>query len=214
MSAIKSAIQFEIPAPVVGIYSSFPQQGKTTIANRLVEKFGFRRLSFARVPKRMIVVFLIECGYPEAAAIDFVEVNKDVPLERVSGMPTARYLIKTMASEWGRHLVHPDVWANEWEMKAGVWSRSGKPVVAEDLRFPNEVAAVTRLGGQIWRVEKPDATVGESILSHESEGRLNHLNFDRVFVNDGTKGALHIQVDASVSRSPNAAKLRRSLGVK
>ena len=184
-----------IPGRVIGIYSSIPRQGKSTIKDRLVEKHGFRHLAFARVIKRMVATFLIEQSYPEAAAWEYIENDKEVPLTRVAGMPTARYLLQTLGTEWGRNAIHHLVWTAEWELKAGAWSRSGIGIVADDLRFPNEVEAIKRLGGEIWRVERPDTEAEDSVIRHASEGGLSSLKFDRTFLNNGTRGALHLKVD-------------------
>lgn len=188
---------------IIGIYSSMPQQGKSTACQRLVEHHGYRHLPFARIIKRMAMTFLVECGYPEPIAADYINVNKEVPLERVPGMPTARYLMQTLGTQWGRHEVSPNLWVDEWECKARVWSRSGVPVVADDMRFPNEVEAIKRLGGKIWRIERPNTQFDPEVLRHASEGGLASLTFDRVINNDKGVKELYKKVDAAVSYRPD-----------
>lgn len=189
-----------VKGKVIGIYSSFQGQGKSTVADRLVKKHEFRRLPFARLLKRMTETFLVEHGYRNEEAVHYIEVDKEAHLTRVHGAPTARYLMQTIGTDWGRHCIHPEVWVADWELKAGAWSRSGISVVADDLRFPNEVEAIRRLGGKIWRIEKPDAETPTSLShEHESEGRLNMLDFDRVICNDGTIGHLNKKVDHALN---------------
>jgi hypothetical protein len=170
---------------IIAIYSSIPQQGKSTIRDYLVGAHKFRYLPFARVLKRMVYTLLIEHGYSHETVIEYIEEKKHEPLNRVAGSPTARELLQTLGTDWGRHQVAMDLWLSEWESKARVWSRSGTSIVADDLRFPNEAEAVTRLGGKIWRVERPDM---EELPchSHSSEGNLDSLKFDQVYNNDGT----------------------------
>jgi len=146
----------------------------------------------------MIFVFLIQHGYTEEQAIDFIEVNKDVPIDRVGGMPTARRLFHTLGTDWGRNLVYVDLWLTEWEMKARTWIKSGVSIVADDLRFPNEAQAVKRLNGMLWRIERPSVQPTPDDLSRESEGRLNAIQFDRLLVNDGTIGQLWKNCDKAV----------------
>jgi hypothetical protein len=184
---------------LVAIYSSFPYQGKSEARKRLVEKHGYRHLPFARLIKRMVFVFLIQHGYTEEQAIDFIEVNKDVPIDRVGGRPTARRLMHTLGTDWGRNSVYVDLWLTEWEMKARTWMKSGVSVVADDLRFPNEAQAVKRLSGMLWRIERPSVQPTQDDLSRESEGRLNAIKFDRMLINDGTVGQLWKNCDKAVS---------------
>lgn len=179
---------------VIGIYSSIPQQGKSTIRDYLVRKHEFRHLPFARLIKRMLFTFLIEHGYREEDAIRFMESEKEVCLDRVYGTPTTRYLLQTLGTEWGRNAVHPEIWLAEWESKARVWSRSGVDVVADDLRFPNEVEAIWRLGGKVWRIERPGSAIPEC-AGHASEGRLNAIRFDRVINNDADVKELYRKVE-------------------
>lgn len=175
-----------------------PRQGKSTAAQRLIKKHDFRHLPFARLIKKMVMSLLVECGYTEPVALDYIENNKHLPLQRVSGFPTTRHLLQTLGTDWGRAHVSPTLWLDEWESKARVWSRTGVSVVADDLRFPNEVEAIRKLGGMIWRIERPDATVEAEVLAHASEGRLNTIKFNRVINNEGTVSELNKKVDKAL----------------
>jgi hypothetical protein len=42
----------------------------------------------------------------------------------------------TLGTEWGRDLVHADIWTRLWAARAECFPL----VVADDVRFPNEVA--------------------------------------------------------------------------
>jgi hypothetical protein len=46
-----------------------------------------------------------------------------------------RHLMVTLGTEWGRDAVHPDLWVRIWAASLP----EAAHVVAEDVRFPNEV---------------------------------------------------------------------------
>lgn len=184
---------------IIGIHSSLPLQGKTTIADRLVEKHGFRLLNFTRVPERMLVGFLVQIGYPEERANEIVTRDKDIHLERISGMPTARWLLKSLYEGWGKHDIANNVWSADWRLKAGTWMRSGVNVVVDGVSFRDEVETIKALGGFLWRVENPrDLEMGSNDISTYSNTLLSGLNFDVALVNDGGIGKLHVQTDAAL----------------
>lgn len=86
----------------------------------------------------------------------------------------------TLFTEWGRKLIHPDLWVEPWEAARPKQSR----VVADDVRFPNEYAKVREKGGQVWRVIMPGAKPADP--NDETEGRLDGFEFDRVICNNST----------------------------
>jgi hypothetical protein len=55
--------------------------------------------------------------------------------------------------------------------------------VITDVRFPNEAAALTSQGGQIWRIERPGV---DAVNDHVSETALDAWVFDETIINDGT----------------------------
>jgi hypothetical protein len=182
---------------IIAIYSSIPRQGKSTIKDYLVNKHGFRHLPFARLIKQMVFTLLIQHGYRDEDAIRYIEIDKEVPLNRLYGMPTARYLLQTLGTDWGRNHVHAEFWLAEWESKASVWSRTGQGIIADDMRFPNEMEAVKRLCGKTWRVERP-GSVAPASAGHVSEGRLSTMEFDRVISNAGCVTELYKKVDKAL----------------
>lgn len=66
-----------------------------------------------------------------------------------------------------------------------------KKVVIDDVRFPNEVAMIQRLGGRVIRIDRP----GPDESTHASEIILDTFDgWDGVIVNDGTLGELEEKV--------------------
>lgn len=184
---------------IIGIYSSLPLQGKTAIADRLVEKHGFRLLNFNRIPERMLVSFLVQIGYPEERANELVAKDKDVYLERISGMPTTRWLMKSLYEGWGKHDIANNVWSADWRLKAGTWMRSGTSVVVDGVSFRDEVETIKSLGGFLWRVENPrEVEIPGGNISAYTSHVLSEFGFDVVISNDGGIGKLHVQTDAAL----------------
>lgn len=175
---------------LIGLWSPSPGCGKSSVADLLLEQGGFRVVPFAAPLKRMVSALLTSAGYPLIDANRYVWEDKEVPLTLVPGAPTARRLLQTLGTEWGRALVHEELWQELWKARAAERLRNGS-VVADDVRFPNEARAVLELGGEMWAVTRP----GYSDASgHASEGGLGDIAFDRVIINDGSLVELGEQV--------------------
>ena len=174
---------------LIGLYSSAPQCGKTTVASYL-SGMGYVRLSFATPIKRMAQVLLTELGYSAEEAYKLLHERKEEKLERIS--TTSRHVLQTLGTEFGRGCVHPQVWLMCAERALGNHRAEGRPVVFDDCRFPDEAEFIRRLGGELWRIERPG---NERQTDHTSEGGLDEYPlFDRRLVNDGSLLALHSRV--------------------
>jgi hypothetical protein len=97
-----------------------------------------------------------------------------------------RKLLQLWGTEY-RRKQDPDYWVKRLESKlAGL-----EKAVIDDVRFPNEVELIKRLGGKVIRIDRPQ--LAES--SHESELILDDFDgWDDVIVNDGTLGELKEKV--------------------
>lgn len=161
---------------LIGLYSSAPQSGKTTVATAL-EHQGFTRVPFADPLKAMVVQFLQSLGYRHHEAQRLVYIDKGAKIPQLG--VTVRHLLQTLGTEWGRNCVAPDVWLKCWAASA----KQHWCVVVDDVRFPNEAHLIKSMGGQVWRIERPGLI---DTTGHASEGGLCDWSFDRVIVNDGT----------------------------
>lgn len=96
-----------------------------------------------------------------------------------------RYMLQTLGTEWGRNLIHPDLWVllADDELK-----RHGSVMVITDIRFQNEVKFVKQHGGKIIYIDRPGRfvkgkwevsilTMIKSIFSrkHASEKQMSYL---------------------------------------
>lgn len=66
-------------------------------------------------------------------------------------------------------------------------------LVITDCRFPNEVAMVRQLGGEIWQVVRPGVNAGGT--GHASDTDGSQFNPDRVILNDGTLEDLRAKLE-------------------
>ena len=165
---------------IIGLWSPAPGCGKSTVAGMICDATDVHCIvPFADPLKRMVAELLIAAGYAPSFAELYVREYKEEPLDLLPGRPTARYLLQTLGTQWGRQAVADDLWLRIWMLQA----RQHEFAIADDLRFPNEAEAVSEIGGELWCITRPGCV---DTTGHESERGLGDIAFDRVIVNDGT----------------------------
>lgn len=103
---------------------------------------------------------------------------------------TPRHALQTLGTEWGR-ACYEDVWVDYGIRRAKnvLWNYPDHypAVVIEDIRFQNELAAVRRAGGEVWRIVRPgtEGLVGEA-AQHASENDIQEGDCDRIILNKGS----------------------------
>jgi hypothetical protein len=163
--------------------SGYGRSGKDTIGAAL-QQHGYVRAAFAdRIRESLYVLNpLISDSERVADIID------EQGWEATKGThPEARVLLQRLGSEVGRDLLGENIWVDMTFKNVP----DGSKVVITDCRFPNEAEAVKRLGGQIWRVDRPGFIPANA---HPSETALDDWAFDQRFDNDGSVNDLHDKV--------------------
>ncbi len=181
---------------IVGVYSDAPQSGKSSVAGWLVEENGYLRLPFAKVLKDMCKPLFAALGYSvvdihrfeTGDKTDFIEITND-GIHLPSGC-TVRHIYQCLGTDFGRKMIDPAIWITAWRrsVKQALDDHHYPGVVADDLRYPNEMAALREIGGQAWSVRRPGAVRPNG---HESEGQLDCENADFAIENNGTIEDLH-----------------------
>lgn len=159
--------------------------GKSEVARVLMREAGFDRVKFADPLKNMLRTMLRDIGHTAEDVERYIE--GDLKEKEVDGVGvTARRLMVTLGTEWGRECIAKDLWIRLWSARAAMF----RNVVADDVRFPNEVDAIRERGGEIWQVVRPN--VGRGDGAHVSE--MLEVEADRVIHNDGSLGLLRQRV--------------------
>lgn len=177
---------------VLGLYSPVPGSGKSTFAQALTDD-GFVRVPFAGTLKAMAAVLLEAIGYSPELITELLAVRKEVPLDALDGV-TPRHLLQTLGTEWGRQLIHPEVWLRCWQGQVERHLAAGFSVVADDVRFANEAAAIEDMpNGVMVRIRRPGGPVDSAVLAHASEGGLEGWRFGADIWNGGKISDLTLQ---------------------
>lgn len=159
--------------------------GKDTVARILSNLFGYRPRSFAD-PIRRGLVAMFEGLSPELLTD---RGHKETPLEITHGT-TPRRLMQTLGTEWGRTLIHPEIWVTQME----AWVERHQPyrLVIPDVRFADEARWIREeRGGLVLRVVRDDVAPVEA---HASESGLSDTLVDGTIRNTGSISHLPVTV--------------------
>lgn len=160
--------------------------GKTVVAKHLQDRHGFTRMRFAHQLKAMLKVGL---GLTDE---QLDGADKTVPLPQFGGC-TPRHIMQTLGTDWGRRMIHSDIWTNAWRAAA---RRVEGSIVVDDVRFPNEAAAIRAEGGLLWRVVRP----GQHIGDHASERMMKEIVTDETLINDVNLPDLIAKVELALEK--------------
>ncbi|MEV4606233.1 AAA family ATPase [Neorhizobium sp. LMR1-1-1.1] len=172
--------------PPIVAFTGQAGSGKSTATRYLVEKHGYTRVKFAGPLKDMMRVIGLSEEQIEGEM-------KEAGATLLCG-ESPRHAMQTLGTEWGRKCIGADFWINLWrERVARAWASGGR-VVVDDCRFPNEAAAIRRLGGDIYKLVGRGGIPGH----HESERGCG--DEDLVIANDNSPDALFGKVDEALRR--------------
>lgn len=163
--------------------TGYARSGKSTVAAILRQAHAFHEISFAE-PIRDFTKLLLNY------TADDLEAKKETPIAWLDGV-TPRRMMQTLGTEWGRQLIHPEIWIRVamHEAKACM-AEGGSDVVISDVRFANEAKAIREAGGQIWRIYRDITEPKPGEVLHPSESQVGTIPFDGFISNNGTLGEL------------------------
>lgn len=144
---------------IIGIYG-FIGSGKGTVADILVENYGYQREAFANPVKDVVsTIFgwprqLLEGDTKESR--DFRETPCPIWSKLLQKDFSPRYALQLMGTEAGREVFHEDLWLFALGRRIGAYGaqQSLGNVVISDVRFPNEIRYIRSLGGRLIRVKR------------------------------------------------------------
>lgn len=163
---------------IVGLYSDYPQSGKSTVKDTFVAA-GFKHLSFAQPVKESLEVVLIHLGISAKDVRDYLYGDKKgntIPQLNCTG----GYLMSHYATTFFREMICNDVWLEALQRKV---TRTGLYVV-DDLRFYNEYRYIIE-NGFVVKIVRQNAEKNHG-RSAKSEGLLTNQVFDYTIHNYGT----------------------------
>lgn len=153
------------------------RSGKTTAAQHLAVLFGFIHYALAQPLKQMLAQgFNLSDAHLEGSL-------KEQPLPWLGKSP--RELLQLLGTEWGRGMVHSDLWLLLAEQNLASLANcypGGRGIVISDLRFENEAAFVRQRGGAVVHILRPDA---QAVHAHSSEAGIAIRDNDLVIHNEG-----------------------------
>lgn len=109
-----------------------------------------------------------------------------------SELLTPRKILQNVGTDGGRNMVHPNIWINatlaDYKGEFGGHGMTEHDLtliypnwIIADTRFPNEVEAIHRKGGLVFRVVREDKEPSGD--EHESETALdNYKDFNGIFI--------------------------------
>lgn len=152
--------------------------GKDTAAKALIEE-GYQVVKFADGLKTMVRSLLYYAGFDNDAVEGLVEGDfKEQKIPELCNQ-SARHIMQTLGTEWGRELIGQDLWTSLTEQRI---SRIPYSVVT-DMRFPNELSCIKNLGGVTIRITRPALDFEDT---HPSEAYIDDLAVDHEIINDSS----------------------------
>lgn len=162
--------------------------GKDTAGDFLEREYGLKRYAFAQPIKKAVeVMFSLSPMFLEGEL-------KEQDLDTLGRSP--RYLMQTLGTEWGRKMVHPDVWLKAGEMwlenQVLACDLADVPfhgAVITDVRFENEAQWIREHGGVVLHIYRDDAI---QVNEHVSEAGVQlQGDVDYMIENNGTVEQFH-----------------------
>lgn len=92
-----------------------------------------------------------------------------------------RRVLQTLGTDWGRHLIHPDIWLQSW-LSLAEWMfierQIGGCIVIDDLRFANELEFIRERFSRVLAVRLSGRTQSIEEFNHASEHEIDSLAVD------------------------------------
>jgi hypothetical protein len=169
---------------IIGL-TGYAQSGKDSVANILVENYGYQRIAFADPIRDLLYATnpMLKEGYRVKGLVDVYGWDR-VKVD----YPEARRLLQELGV--GARKVFGDMF---WVKQALRQLEVEGNFVITDVRYPNEAKAIREHhGSQIWRVKRSGV---DAVNSHESESAMDGEKVDQIFVNNGTLEDLKVLIN-------------------
>ena len=178
---------------IVGIHGK-ARSGKDTFADFVIEyaKYTnpFAKLSFAD-PIYNIVDIMFNVDSRSVKDKEELFPEWDLSL---------RYMLQTVGTEMGRHMISDDIWIRNMQYRI---DHSPAPnIIIPDVRFENEAHFIRKSGGFIIFVERTSDDT-EAVRKHISENGVKRQQNDMLIENNSSLGQLERKAIAFARESAN-----------
>lgn len=160
---------------IIGV-SAKKQGGKSTMVNVLRDLLpNSVVMRFADFLKEIVLT----CFVPSKWGWSVEDLDLDDNKNRVTPCgKTVRQLLQVIGTDWFRH-TYQDCWITAFEKKASKVTCSH--ILVPDVRFPNELEAIQRMGGVVVRLTRAPFQDEDQ---HESETALDEVAYNTQHVLD------------------------------
>lgn len=173
---------------IIGL-AGYARSGKDTVADYLVQKYGFTKKSFADPMREALRRLDPAITVGELSGVSLSNAVDKFGWEALKSLsPDVRPLLQRMGTEVGREMFGEDFWVLQ-----ALQSVTEDRVVFSDVRFRNEAYRISRDFGYNWRIVRPGVVPANG---HASENDLDDYRpWDAVIENDKDVDYLYSTVD-------------------
>ena len=173
---------------IIGL-TGYAQSGKDTVANILVEQYGYTRVAFADKIRDFLyeVNPMVGCS-PSGYLKDLVDL---VGWDAAKQEPQVRRLLQDLGVG-ARKVFGENFWVEQALGPQRPWEDDLENIVVTDVRFTNEADYIQGFPvAQLWRIKR--IGVG-AVNEHVSERDMDGYQVDQIFANNGTLEDLELMV--------------------
>lgn len=170
---------------IIGL-TGYAQSGKDSVANILVNNYGYTRVAFADPIRELLYQMnpaVKDGGYRVQSTVDAY--GWDVAK---TAFPEVRNMLQNLGV--GARKTFGDMF---WVQQALRQVHFEGNFVITDVRYPNEAKAIREYeGSQIWRIKRSGV---DPVNAHASETAMDGERVDQIFVNNGTLEDLQVLIN-------------------
>ena len=176
--------------------------GKDTIADYLVENYGYKKVPLASPLKEACrVLFNFDDEQLYGSQKETIDPNWGI---------APRQMFQYLGTDILRNdisRIMPDIKDNFWvnnikiQYEKALEKDPNTRFIISDVRFQNEVDVIHQLGGKVVKIER-NLNINDTTDTHESEKSIDFINnYDILVENTGTLAELYIKTDELVENN-------------
>jgi hypothetical protein len=171
---------------IIGL-TGYAQSGKDSVANILVENYGYKRIAFADPIRKLLYEMnptVKDGGYRVQGVVDGY--GWDVAK---TAFPEVRNMLQSLGV--GARKTFGDMfWVKQALSELQLFGEVN--YVITDVRYPNEAKAIRDYdNSQIWRIKRSGVI---PVNAHASETAMDGEKVDQIFLNNGTLEDLKVLI--------------------